>query len=57
MLAGKDRLSLEKVEDIEAFALEKGLSAEQVQDLIDRVGRDRQALEDAALIMQAEKET
>ena len=57
MLTRKDRLSPEKVEDIEAFALEKGLSAEQVQDLIDRVGRDRQTLEDAALIMQAERET
>lgn len=56
MSAPDDRISEEKVEDIEAFALAKGLSAEQVQDLIDRVGRDRRALEDAALVLQAEKE-
>lgn len=57
MLAKKQRLSEEKVEDMEAFALEKGLSAEQVQDLVDRVGHDRQALDDAALVLLAEKET
>lgn len=56
MLAKKDNVSDEKVDDIEAFALETGLSAEQVQDLIDRVGHDRRALEDAALVLQAEKE-
>lgn len=50
------KLSAERVEDIEAFALKHGMSAEEVQDLIDRVGNDREALEQAALVKEAEKE-
>ena len=48
------KLKLEKVEDLEAFALKHGLNAEEVQDLVDRIGHDRQALEDAALVKTAE---
>lgn len=48
------RLGSEKVEDLEAFALKHGLNAEEVQDLVDRIGHDRQALEDAALVKTAE---
>ncbi|MCO5084248.1 MAG: hypothetical protein M9955_21640 [Rhizobiaceae bacterium] len=48
------KLKTERVEDIEAFALKHGISAEDVQDLIDRVGNDLQALEDAVLVKQAE---
>ena len=48
------KMKTERVEDIEAFALKHGISAEDVQDLIDRVGNDLQALEDAVLVKQAE---
>jgi hypothetical protein len=50
------KLRTERVEDIEAFALKHGMSAEEVQDLIDRVGNDREALEQAALVQEAEKD-
>lgn len=49
-------LRTERVEDIEAFALKHGLNAEDVQDLIDRVGHDKEALEEAVLVKQAEEE-
>lgn len=50
------KLRTERVEDIEAFALKHGMSAEEVQDLIDRVGNDKEALEQAALVKEAEDE-
>lgn len=55
-MAKRKELRSEKVEDFEAFALKHGLNAEEMQDLVDRVGRDKQALEDAALVKQAEDE-
>lgn len=55
-----DRKKQEKisdsVEDVEAFAFQHGISAEEAQDLIDRIGHDRKALEDAVLVLQAEKD-
>lgn len=42
------------VDDIAAYARRKGISTEDAQDLYDRVGCDREALDEAVDILQSE---
>ena len=52
-LQGRDRTLVARSEDYEVrhFAEKHGLSVQQVQDLIDRVGNNREALEAAAKLL------
>ncbi|RWP51372.1 DUF3606 domain-containing protein [Mesorhizobium sp.] len=51
----RNRVSADENYEVEYFALEMGISPDQVRDLILTIGNDRAALTEAARAMKAQK--